>query len=231
MTIRAKYSGTCNKCGGAITVGQKIEWEKGRGASHVTCPEGAETTEPLISLQCGEGYGGRPYPVGRLWVTRTRGQAQQILVIVSASQRYISEEGMSFGVGNERGHVYYAKARQANAEEIAQVVAYDHGTALAEWAERDKDALAAEIREIGECPEGEHSPEGETLFDTQNLYGSGSWFVLGEEHTWYVRNNGMDGDDWSRNNVRTGGAGAIGWRVPTTPELTARLRRIAELIA
>jgi len=51
----------------------------------------------------------------------------------------------------------------------------------------------------------------------------GEWFVVGPEYIWYCQNNGSDGDDWSRNNVRTGGAGAIGWRVPRTDELAAEL--------
>lgn len=44
---------------------------------------------------------------------------------------------------------------------------------------------------------------------------------------WLVQNNGHDGDDWSRNNVRTGGAGAMGVRKPHTAELEALVRRLA----
>jgi len=39
MTITAKYSGKCMKCGGHISAGTQIEWEKGSGAKHVKCPE------------------------------------------------------------------------------------------------------------------------------------------------------------------------------------------------
>ncbi|MBK7814503.1 MAG: hypothetical protein IPJ52_09450 [Rhodocyclaceae bacterium] len=39
-----------------------------------------------------------------------------------------------------------------------------------------------------------------------------------------AQNNGMDGDNWSANNVRTGGAGAIGWRMPRTDEAETILR-------
>lgn len=41
MTIRAKFAGTCRKCGQPIAIGETIEWEKGRGASHVECPKAA----------------------------------------------------------------------------------------------------------------------------------------------------------------------------------------------
>jgi hypothetical protein len=39
MTITAKYPGKCRRCGGAIAQGERIEWVKGGGSSHVSCPE------------------------------------------------------------------------------------------------------------------------------------------------------------------------------------------------
>lgn len=38
MTITAKYPGRCTRCGGQISAGEQIEWEKGSGASHTKCP-------------------------------------------------------------------------------------------------------------------------------------------------------------------------------------------------
>ncbi len=90
--------------------------------------------------------------------------------------------------------------------------------------------IGKEIRRLGEMPEGDNSPIGERLFDTQNIYGGGDWFVAGPEYLWYVVNNGMDGDNWSYNNVRTGGAGAIGYRVPATSPLAEEIRRLANEI-
>lgn len=87
--------------------------------------------------------------------------------------------------------------------------------------------IAHEIRETGERPEGMNDPAGDRLFDTQDIYGGGDWFVLGPEYLWYVQNNGMDGDNWSYNNVRTGGAGGIGHRVSATSPLAAELHQLA----
>lgn len=68
----------------------------------------------------------------------------------------------------------------------------------------------------------DHRPPGEQIWiDKTSLgYGGGTWVVIepGENYFWYVKNNGADGDDWSRNNVLTGGAGAIGYRLPMTDE-------------
>jgi hypothetical protein len=60
----------------------------------------------------------------------------------------------------------------------------------------------------------------------ENVYGGGEWWVIQESWIWYVRNNGFDGDDWGRNNVQTGGAGAIGVRVPFSEELAAQIRSL-----
>ena len=68
--------------------------------------------------------------------------------------------------------------------------------------------------------------DGERLLDTQDVYGGGSWFVVTPTHIWYVRNNGMDGDNWSQNNVRTGGAGAIGCRIIYNAELAEKIREL-----
>lgn len=63
-----------------------------------------------------------------------------------------------------------------------------------------------------EYPEEAH-PEGEFLcFKGKgfNIYGTGIEYVIEDgKAIWKLRNNGHDGDDWSRNNYVTGGAGAI----------------------
>lgn len=42
-----------------------------------------------------------------------------------------------------------------------------------------------------------------------NIYGGGIYLAEDDDNLYIVKNNGMDGDDWSRNNMNTGGAGAI----------------------
>ncbi len=91
--------------------------------------------------------------------------------------------------------------------------------------------IAHMIWTVGEMPEGTNSPVGDRLFDSQDVHGGGDWFVVGPEHIWHIKNNGMDGDDWTLNNVRTGGAGAIGRRVPADPELTDELQKLAKEFA
>jgi hypothetical protein len=71
--------------------------------------------------------------------------------------------------------------------------------------------------------------EGEVIqhpLNPKNAWGGGEWWVIQENWIWYIRNNGFDGDDWGRNNVQTGGAGAIGVRVPFSEELAAQIRSL-----
>jgi hypothetical protein len=113
-------------------------------------------------------------------------------------------------------------------------------SARKEAAERLSRARAA-LRKLwdqvwaGEYPPKEDAPAaGEELFcpgSGNRLYGGGEWFLLQSDWIWAVRNNGMDGDDWRANNVRTGGAGAIGHRVPATPELSAAIRQAVAALA
>lgn len=92
---------------------------------------------------------------------------------------------------------------------------------------RIRNQAVRSLREICMKPanyvEGQNlTPEGEVRYIDQNtMYGGGCWVVIEpeQEHFWYVQNNGHDGDDWSRNNVQTGGAGAMGYRLKLTPEI------------
>lgn len=140
------------------------------------------------------------------------------------------EDTASLGgpVGIEGEWVRYAYLRTATAEEIAVAEASEAKRLEESEQKRLRREAVSEavtvIMETGERPDGWHEPEGEMIGRGPTAYGTGDWFVIGVDDIWYVRNNGMDGDDWSRNNVRTGGAGAIGYRVPYDPDLDAAIR-------
>lgn len=51
---------------------------------------------------------------------------------------------------------------------------------------------------------------GEIIFDDFNIYGGGYRVIVQDDVVWFLENNGSDGDNWSYNNIVTGGAGAIG---------------------
>jgi hypothetical protein len=194
--------------------------EEGGGAAEV--PPGV----PTEKMQVGEGYGGELLPVGT--TLRFRRDPDRIVTVVRSWSRYFSHDGMSFGVGAERGHVYYADVRDATPEEKD---AFRRREREARRARRHqthwKRVVTDWFKKHGERPKAESMPEGERISDTFDVYGGGDTFVVGPDHIWYIQNHGAEGDDWSLNNVRTGGAGAIGWRVPYSRALDRLVRRLA----
>lgn len=98
-----------------------------------------------------------------------------------------------------------------------------------EKAYQEKMQKISSFFEGAEYPQEEDSIilEGERIEHPrhpQNIYGGGEWWVIQKEWIWNVQNNGMDGDNWAYNNIRTGGAGAIGHRVPYNEELAELIR-------
>jgi hypothetical protein len=159
----------------------------------------------------------------------TRRRNEVVVVTGYGKDFYMDDEeadGWGFYMGGGRGcYCYY---REATEEEIAALEAEEAAAKEARRKEQErKDEIAKVAKKIkseGEYPQGHHVPEGTRHHDTMTIYGGGSWFVIGAEWIWYVQNNGADGDDWGHNNVRTGGAGAIGWRIPFNEELAETIR-------
>lgn len=157
-----------------------------------------------------------------------------------------TEKGKSWRLGEEAScHGYYCIGREgervcqwyyrdATSEEIALVEAQENREQQEEEQRARCQLELKNLREIflkeGEHPEGEFSLKGQKYNDTSNSFGGGEWFVIFEDKSeiWYVKNNGTDGGDWSLNNVRTGGAGAIGYRLPFSCELAARIVALHE---
>ena len=160
MTIIAKYPGRCRKCGRPISVGDKIDWESGKGAAHVECPE-AEHAAPTLSR--GSGFGGQPYTEGETFFDKQLGA----ITITKAWRRYFAEDGMSFGVGDESGYIYYAEYRAATAEDTAKLEADKAAKEAAEMAPYDVESHDdVEIAVI--YRDGEYT-SGYTLYDDDKI--------------------------------------------------------------
>lgn len=186
-------------------------------------PEQKEAGQYTISN--GSGYGGSPYKTGET-IRSNRKDLPEYVTVIRASQRYYGEDGMSFGVGDDSGYVYTATVREATREEAAPVRAREEAKKARKQAKEMLLSIAREIREKGDRPELQGAPAGVRIDmpgNPENIHGGGEWFVIGQDRVWHVRNNGADGDDWSANNIRTGGAGAIGFAIPFDRGLAGRL--------
>lgn len=246
MAIAARYAGTCAVTGRDYPAGASIEKTK-----HGWALADQQTRDVLairetapIRLKKGEGYGGVPYTVGEVvrdvwwegasWPQERR---QGLVLVQAAVAVYCNGDGMDRGVGDEYGYLYLAWGREATAEEAAPLLARE-----AAANERQRQAarvteIATQIARDGTYPaprDGALTLVGDSVLDTQDLYGGGQWFIIdangaGPQNTpaiWFVRNNGRDGDDWASNNVMTGGAGAIGCWIAYDETIAAELRAL-----
>ncbi len=117
------------------------------------------------------------------------------------------------GCNNLKAKVAEYKAAKAKAKEEAEA------------KKAELEAIKVTVIANGEMVVTETEPEGPILADTTNIHGVGSKFVITETHIWYLDLHGMDGDNFSLNNV----AGRYrGWCVPYTAELDERLRSLAK---
>lgn len=151
--------------------------------------------------------------------------------------------GKQFRIGDEDPSVYgshllghegewghYAYHRPATETEVQELD--DQERAAKQRAEgiaavrRAAAELAQYIQSHGERPPGNHLVEGQRAYDSMNIYGGGTMFVIADDYIWFVQNNGGDGDNWNMNNVQTGGAGAIGWRIPSSEDLANQIRAL-----
>ena len=215
--MKARYAGTCAATGKHYPAGAEIE--KGTYGWQIAGSKPADRTvgPNEIRLAGGEGYGFAAYTEGQ--VVAHKGQWWTVR---AAWSEYIREDGLSFGVGDDSGHIYYAICRLATEEEWLPVEARTQ--AEYEYRCRKVELETARQRlfdpKDGEYVAGDHQLKGEWIKIGAgfNIYGGGEEICITSRHVWYCRNNGADGDNWSANNVRTGGAGAIGYRFAATPE-------------
>ncbi len=77
------------------------------------------------------------------------------------------------------------------------------------------------VRLVGEWVENPYNPP--------DVYGGGEWFVIQGDCIWHVINNGHDGDCWDLNFIKTGGAGAYGYKFEKTKERVEVLNKVKEL--
>lgn len=150
--------------------------------------------------------------------------------VVYYSEEDIEERWNLFAAREAGWHVYCLDRESC-------IKRAEEARSQAEEMARREEELAARKRALFYPLEGEDPrPEGGGPVSVHGIRipwkggftpaGTGVEFWLDGQYVWQVSNNGMDGDDWSRTNVRMGGARGIGLRYPLTEERMAFLREI-----
>lgn len=226
--MKAQYPGICKATGKRYPAGAEIE--KGPYGWQIKGAQAPDRTVGPNELRVakGSGYGGESYRVGQ---TFFHDQDWGYVTVRAAWAEYYREDGMSFGVGDESGHIYYAICRPATAEERAPIEA--------EWErQQERQRIRRDFERLFQPESGVY----EFASDGKEIQLSGRWIKIGQgfnvygggeealidadgKHVWRVRGNGADGDNWSRSNTTHG----IGYRFEATAERLAALAALETL--
>lgn len=218
--MTARFDGQCRNCHGKIRAGVHGISRDGSGWSHAD-PKVCDAFRDRIR-----------------WTEERKHFAKSVVFrnsayhyITNVLSKYIREDGLSMGLSCDEGYLYTYWSRPATPDEYAEPLRAECVRLARKGLIDSLDAVADRIREIGDRPD--RQPNG-TRHDhplhPQDLYGGGCWFVVEEEGCWFVRNNGMDGDNWALNNVRTQGAGAMGWYLPDA-DMGRMISRIFDMLS
>lgn len=208
----------------------------GSGGSKVASGQESQP-EGSFTIREGSGYGGQSRQPGEIIRNPRFGREEnqpEWLKVLSSKSRYFradDEMAMSMGVGDDSGYLYTHTVRPATDEEAKPAIEAKAKRENRKNAAKQIESTFDDVFKRGESPEGSSIPEGEEVYigkKESRLYGGGQWFVIGPQYIWAVRNNGADGDDWSSNNVRTGGAGAIGKRIPFDQSVADQIKKSAK---
>ena len=234
-SFTAKWgNSTCPDCGKPVYAGDEVRYQyPGKSLCHSKCDD----TSDRWVLFGGEGYGCRGWTENEIVRVDTEKPCYsgypEYLFVEKACEKYYSDDGMSFGVGDESGYTYTAYCRPATDEESAPLKEKIEQQKKRRAARYRLDEIKKQIYDTGEFPTKIDFPDGEIFFEPDasiELYGGGNWVVVDAQSIWYIENHGADGDDWSLNNIGTGGAGARGWRIPRDEKLVEELDKIRSIL-
>ena len=224
--MKARFAGICAATSRRYSAGTEIE--KGPFGWRIAGAKPADRTVHAgeILAAVGEGYGGEPYREDQ--VIQKDGQW---LVVRAAWSEYYREDGLSVGVGDDSGHIYFAVCRPATPDEYMPVWEK-------EQREFEEHSRRADIKGRFErlFKDGAYVRAEDCIQLTGrwikigkgfNIYGGGEEVLIADdgEYVWRVRGNGADGDDWSLSNTSHG----IGYRLDVTPERLAILAAMESL--
>lgn len=189
--------------------------------------------ESPVVLQWSAIHGRRAEVEGRFaagTIVRKNDGSRLMIVEMRAQFHREDDEWVGGGIGDLMGTGWVVDVKAVRVELTSEEQAEVDAEAAVSAA-RDRVSQIVERFEIeAEIPQVSDGQllhlGGERVLDAGTIYGGGSWFVITESHVWYVLNNGGDGDDWQRSNVATGGAGAIGRRLPLDEALATELRAL-----
>lgn len=137
------------------------------------------------SLRGASGYGCSGWTQGQIVkVKPERHDGHEYLYVETAKRQYVRHDGMSFGVGAERGYLYSATCRPATQEESAALRDLIEATETAKAKAETWRSIAKVFVAEGGAEEG-HPPKGQVISAPDN---DREWFVVADDKIWFCRN-------------------------------------------
>lgn len=206
--LKARYDGRCCKCQGRVHIGDEILWDSAtRKVEHRECP-----AEPEVLIKLVEGSGYCAYgmcPWEKEQLIEYKGQW---VFVEKTTSRYIREDGMSFGVGDESAHVFTAYRRPATPDEAREAQVKKE----AATAEVAREQRFSEIRQMAQTHKKQlpYEPNDTLPEDAEEIGRKTLVGLSGEfgDYTWYLHENqiiekyvdaGLVGRDWLMSAVIT----------------------------
>ena len=122
----------------------------------------------------GAGYHEEPYRIGEIVE-----EDGEIMVVARAWKVWVNEDGMSLGVGADRGYLYHAELRPATAEEAESYCARRAAAEEAEKAEKAElnrfQSLRAQIFSAPGCRNADFPPPGAETIMIDGEQWSAAW--------------------------------------------------------
>ena len=176
-----------------------------------------QPTSEMVSR--GQGYGGHPYIVGE----SIRLKDGRIVTVTKARERYFEEDGLSFGVGDDEGYIYYADVRPATDSERTFLEGRETSVKLKRDKTQAEDMAIKAVKDIVQTKDNYWEPPDRKYPDGERLWTS---FVGGQEFSSIIiqpdyvifRDSGLGAD---RDEAY--------WRVRRTPDVDAAIKQYASL--
>lgn len=171
------------------------------------------------------------YAIGSIFIDEDK--AYKVL-----SCHYEAEDGLSVGVMSDSWYSIEAQDVSDTEKGQAELSKYhdkiERDKKANELTKAKRKSLEKIYKYNTEKITGEHhisdfTENAITVLDTFTAYGTGEKILVKGQTVYFITNNGMDGDRWDINNIKTGGAGAYGSQTVLTENLADEINKYLEL--
>ena len=204
------------------------EWQK---KHDVEKQEHIEYMKDKIVLNWGSGYHGRMQLTHGDIIKNPKQGDPEYLYVLKFESKYFAEDGLSFGVGDDRGYTYTIITRAATDEEAAELKQHHQTIRNKQQVMQDLENIKKYIQKDGHFPKKgtiDYYPKGKILYFNRSheIYGGGERIIISSDKIWFLQGRSADGDAWESNNIM---GTDLGWYVNYNKELADKIIELGNI--